>query len=65
LKQLRDEPLHRETAVENLMQTFEGSVALNIFDNAEWIRPQGVEMFLNHSPCEIRKARKFGSGGNQ
>jgi len=36
-KQLRDGPLHWETAVADCLQTFETWLPLNIFDNAEWI----------------------------
>jgi hypothetical protein len=39
LKQVRDGPLHRETAVADFLATFTTWLPLVNFDNAEWIRP--------------------------
>ena len=38
LKQIRDGPLHWETVVANLLETFEMWLRLENFDNAEWIQ---------------------------
>ena len=46
LKQIRDGPLHWEMAVADFLETFETRLPFENFDNAEWIRRQGVEMFL-------------------
>jgi len=64
LKQLRDGPLHWETAVGDFWKTFESLLPLDNFDNAEWIRRQWVEMFLKKCASEIREARKKGRRGN-
>ena len=58
LKKLRDGPLHWETAVADYLETFECWLPLDNFDNAEWIRRQWVEMFLNKCASKIREARK-------
>jgi len=39
-KQVRDGPLHWETAVADFLATFEPCLPLVNFDNAEWIRRQ-------------------------
>jgi hypothetical protein len=65
LKQLRDGPLHWETAVADFLETFETWLPLDNFDNAEWIRRQWVEMFLKKCASEIREARKKGRRGNK
>ena len=64
LKQLRDGPLHWETAVADVFETFETWLLLDNFDNAEWIRRQWVEMFLKKCASEIREARKMVRRGN-
>jgi hypothetical protein len=38
LKQLRDGPLHWETAVADFLEAFDTWLPLKNFDNAEWIR---------------------------
>jgi len=65
LKQLRDGPLHWETAVADFLETFESWLPLDNFDNAEWIRQQWVEMFLKKCASEIWEARKKGRRGNK
>jgi len=65
LKQVRDGALHWETAVADFLATFENWLLLVNFDNAEWIRRQGEEMFLNKCASEIREARKKGRQGNK
>jgi len=45
LKQVRDTPLHWETAVAEFLATFKNWLPLVNFDNAQWIRQQWVEMF--------------------
>jgi len=65
LKQLRDGPLHWETAVADFLETFESLRPLDDFDNAEWIRRQWVRMFLKKCASEIREARKKGRRGNK
>jgi hypothetical protein len=65
LKQLGDGPLHWETAVADCLETFEICLALEILDNAEWIRRQWVEIFLNKCASEVRGARKKGRRGNK
>jgi hypothetical protein len=65
LKQVRDGPLHWETAVADFLATFETWLPLVNFDNAEWIRRQWVEMFLKKCASEIREARKKGRRGNK
>jgi len=54
LNQVRDGPLHWETAVADFLATFETWLPLVNFDNAEWIRQQWVEMFLKKCASEIR-----------
>jgi len=58
LKQLRDGPLHWEMVVADYLETFECWLPLDNFDNAEWIRQQWVEMFLNKCASKIREIRK-------
>ena len=65
LKQLRDGPLHWETAVAEFLETFETCLPLDNFDNSKWIRPQWVEMFLKKCASEIWKARKKERRGNK
>ena len=65
LKQQRDGPLHRETAVADFLETFENRLPLENFDHAEWIRQQWVEMFLKKHASEVREARKKRRGGNK
>jgi len=65
LKQLRNGPLHWETAVADFLETFETWLPLENFDNAEWIRRQWVEMFLKKCASEVREARKKGRRGNK
>jgi hypothetical protein len=64
MKQLRDGPLHWETAVADFLETFKTWLPLGNFDNAKWIRCQWVEMFLKKCAREIREARKKGRRGN-
>jgi len=61
LKQLRNGPLHWATAVADFLETFESWLPLDIFDNAEWIHPQWVEMILKKCATEIREVRKKGT----
>jgi len=65
LKQQRSAPLHWEMAVADFLETFEKWLPLENFDNAEWIRRQRVEMFLNKCATEVREARKKGRQGNK
>ena len=65
LKPLRDGPLHWETAVADFLETFECWLQLDNFDNAEWIRPQWVEMFLKKGEREIWEVKKMGRQGNK
>jgi len=65
LKQLRNGPLHWETAVADFLETFETWLLLENFDNAQWIRRQWVEMFLKKCASEVREARKKGRRGNK
>jgi len=65
VKQLRDGPLHWETAVADFWETFQSWLPLDNFDNAEWIRRQWVEMFLKKCASEIREAKKKGRRGNK
>jgi hypothetical protein len=58
LKQLRDGPLRWATSVADFLETFETWLPLEIFDNAEWIRRQWVEMFLKKCASEVREAMK-------
>ena len=65
LKQVRDGPLHRETAVADFLETFKVWLPLDNFDNAEWIRRQWVERFSKKCASEIREERKRGRRGNK
>ena len=65
LRQLRDGPLHWETAVADFWETFETWLLLEKFNNAEWFRQQWVEMFLKKCASEVREARKKGRRGNK
>jgi len=58
LKQVREGPLHWETAVADCFATFENWLPLVNFDNSEWIRRLWVEMLLKKCASEIREARK-------
>ena len=60
LKQQRDGPLNWETAVADFLETFEKWLPLENFDNAEWIRRQWVEMFLNNCASKVWEAREKG-----
>ena len=64
LKQVRDGLLHREMVVADIIATFEIRLRLVNFDDAEWIRQQWVEMFLNKYASAIREACKKGRQGN-
>jgi len=64
-KQVRDGPLHWETAVADFLATFKTWLPSVNFDNAEWIRRQWVEMFLKKCASKIREARKKGRRGNK
>jgi hypothetical protein len=64
LNQLRDGPLHWETAVADFLETFETWLPLDNFDNAEWIHHQWVERFLKKCASKTREARKKGRRGN-
>jgi len=57
--------MHCETAVADFLATFETSLPLVNFDNAEWICQQWVEMFLKKCASEIQEARKKGRRGNK
>jgi hypothetical protein len=50
--------LHWTTAVGDVLETFKNCLQLDDSDNAEWIRWQLVEMFLQISASEIQEARK-------
>jgi len=65
LKQMRDGPLHGETAVADCLETFKTWLPLENFDNAKWIRRQRVEMFLKKCASEVREVRKKGRLGNK
>jgi len=65
LKHVRDGLLHWETAVADILATFENWLLLVNFNNVEWICGQWVEMILNKCASEIRKARKKGCRGNK
>jgi len=65
LKQLHDGPLHWETAVAAILNNFETLLAVENFDNTQWIRRQWVEMFLTRCAIEVLDGRKKGSGGNK
>jgi len=65
LNQVRDGPLHWETAVTDFVATFENWLPLVNFDIAEWIRWQWVEMFSKKCASEIQEARKKGRCGNR
>jgi len=65
LKQVRDGPLHWEMAVADFLATFDTWLPLINFNNAEWIRRQWVEMFLNKCASEIWEMRKKGRRGNK
>jgi len=58
LKQVRNGPLRWEMLVTDFLETFKTWLPLDNFDNAEWIRWQWVEMFLNKCASEIREPRK-------
>jgi len=58
VKQVRDGPLHCETVVADLLETFEDQLLLVNFDNAEWIHWQWVEIGLKKCASTIRKVRK-------
>ena len=64
LKQLRAGPLRRETAVADLLETFEIWLSLKHFDNAEWIWRHWVEKFWKKSASVVRKVSKKGRRGN-
>jgi len=65
LKQLRNGPLHWESAVAEFLETFETWLPLENFHNAEWIRRQRVEMFWKKCASEVREPRKKGRRGNK
>jgi hypothetical protein len=65
LKQLRDGPLHWETAVADFLETFETWLPLEDFDNADWIRRQWVKMFSKKCASKVREPRKKGRRGNK
>jgi len=64
-KQVRNGPLHWETAVSDCLVTFENWLPLLISNNAEWIRQQWVEMFLKKFESEIPEVSKKGRRGNK
>jgi len=64
-KQLRDGPLHRETAVAEFLETFETWLPLENFNNAQWIRRQWVQMFLKKCASEVQEVRKKGRRGRR
>jgi hypothetical protein len=65
LKQLRDGPLHWETAVEDFVETFKTWLPLENFDNAEWFRQEWVGMFWKKCACKVREVRKKARQGNK
>jgi len=65
LKQVRNSPLHWETAVADFLDTIKNWLPFVIYDNAEWIRPQWVEIFLKKCASDIREVRKKGRRGNK
>jgi len=58
LKQVWDGPLHSDTAVADFLETFDTSLPLDNFHNAEWIDRQCVEMLLKKCATEIRQGTK-------
>jgi len=52
-------------AVADVLENFETWLPLENFDNAEWIRRQWVEMYLNKDATEVQEARKKGRRGNK
>ena len=64
-KQVRDGPLHWETAVAVSLATFEHLLPLVNLHNAGWIHRQWVEMFLKKCSSEIQEAMKRGWRGNK
>jgi len=65
LEQLRDGPPHWVTAVADFLVTFKDWLQLEIFDNAEWIGRQWVEMFCNKCATTIEEARNVATRGKQ
>jgi len=65
LKQVRDGPLHWETAVADFLATFETWLPLVNIDNAEWIRRQWVEMFLKKCASENSGGEEKGKARQQ
>ena len=58
LEHQRDGPHHWEMVVADVLETFKTWLQLDIFDNAEWIRQQWVEMFLMNCASEVRVSTK-------
>jgi hypothetical protein len=58
LKQLRDGPLLWETAVADVLETFETWLPLENLENTKWIQRQLVVMFLKKCASEVQEARK-------
>jgi len=65
LMQVRDRPLHWETTVVDLLETFEDSLPLVNFVNGERIRRQWVEMYLKKRANQIWEVRKKGRWGSK
>jgi hypothetical protein len=65
LKQLRDGPLHWETAVADFVETFKTWLPLENFDNAEWFRQEWVGMFWKKCACKVQEVRKKARQGNK
>ena len=64
LKQLRDGPLDWETEVADCLETFVTWARLKMFDHAESIWRQSVEVYLKKCACVVRNAREEGRPGN-
>jgi hypothetical protein len=60
LKQRRDGHVHWETAVVDILETFETWLPVEHFDNVEWIWRQWVEMFFKKCASKVREARNKG-----
>jgi len=65
LKQQWNGPLHGETDVADLLETFKIWLPLENFENAELIWQQWVAMCLKQCVSEVQEARKKGRWGNK
>jgi len=65
LEQLRDGPLHWETAVADIVETLETWLPLEIFDNADGIRRQWAEMSVRKCAYKVPEVREKGRRSNK